>query len=87
MGRICTINVPQSYITAMRKLTDTRIYESRSEVVRKAIYEEMIEILQSTPKPKPKIEKDPNGEEKIFLGYSDKNEPMYQTFKVLKKLD
>lgn len=49
--QIVTVNLPSVYITAIKKMTDERLYPSRSEAIRVAIRDflkkelEMVEIL------------------------------------------
>ena len=47
LGKVCTVNVPESFLPAMEKLSGHgKLYESRSELVRKALLDELREYLQ-----------------------------------------
>ncbi|KKN76332.1 hypothetical protein LCGC14_0371840 [marine sediment metagenome] len=47
MARIVTINVPESWIAAIEKLTgEDSLYFSRSELIRKAIDDRLREIIK-----------------------------------------
>jgi Arc/MetJ-type ribon-helix-helix transcriptional regulator len=100
--KIVTINVPQSYVNAMKKLTgENGFYPSRSELIRVAVREFLIgelnwakELSESIVK----LDKDEDEDNKDKDNYiqvpirkrrkgEKETELDFQTFKVVKKLD
>lgn len=95
--KICTVNIPESYIEAMRKLTgENGLYPSRSELIRCAVRQFLIRELTAANK-MAKIGDLSNlddFDEENFVrvpidGVNEKSEPIlsYKTYKIVKRLD
>jgi len=93
--KICTINVPESFVEAMKKLVgEGGLYPSRSELVRVAAREflmrkiELAQKLQEQER-EPEEEFDPENYVRIPMEDEDDNgEPSltFKTYKIIKRL-
>lgn len=94
--KICTVNIPESYITAIKKLVgENGLYPSRSELIRVAVREFLIRELKMAKN----ITKDDEPEEDEFdeenfvrvpIKRADDQGEQYQefkTYKIIKRLE
>lgn len=97
--RICTVNVPESYLEAIEKLTgDGGLYPSRSELIRVAVREFLIREIKMAKKltklrGMPESKPEEIDEEKFVRvpvnTTNEENEPIqdFKTFKIVKRLE
>ena len=97
--KICTVNVPESYIEAIKKLVgQDGLYPSRSELIRCAVREFLLKELKLANNMAKYNKSDPEPEEDFddenFVRVptettNDKSEPIreYKTYKILKSLE
>ncbi|MBY9006854.1 MAG: ribbon-helix-helix protein, CopG family [Candidatus Lokiarchaeota archaeon] len=94
--KIVTVNVPESYIEAIRKLVgENGLYPSRSELIRCAVREFLLKELEMA-KNIHKFQNESDIDEfdkknyiKIPVNKVNKNEPVreFKTYKIIKRLD
>lgn len=94
--KICTVNIPESYITVIKKLVgENGLYPSRSELIRVAVREFLIRELKMAKN----ITKDDEPEEDEFdeenfvrVPIESKNDQgeqyqEFKTYKIIKRLE
>lgn len=94
--KIVTVNVPESYIAAMKRLVDNEtngLYPSRSELIRVAVRKFLIKELKMAKK-LTKFSSLPELTEEDYVRVpinklNEKDKPIreFKTFKVLRRLD
>jgi len=100
--KICTVNVPESYITAINKLIgENGLYPSRSELVRCAVREFLLkelkmakhmkeyDLIKEEEKKKENVLAEKNIVRVPFESKDEDNKPVreFKTFKIIQRLD
>lgn len=94
--KIVTVNIPESFIEAMEKLTGEKgLYPSRSELIRVAVREfllkeiEMAKNIQKYTNKSDLEEFDDKNYIKIPVSDDDKDSPVreFKTYKIIKRLE
>jgi len=94
--KICTVNVPESYVEAIKKLVgEEGLYPSRSELIRCAVRDFLIKELalarntSRRTKPEPEEALDESTFVRIPIDSVDENDELirdFKTYKIVRKL-